>query len=133
MLKAAMAGKTVAFGGFLLGCIGAFFPFLGDYRGFNGIECALLFLNRNESVPDFFILAVFFLASGAGLAFSLKPARWPFFAVPAAVGAALGIAILFRFGFRMFPLGWAAIAGSVLQAIGSAAYAIGTAGRGSAK
>lgn len=124
MSKAARAGKTIALGGFLLGCLGAFFPLLSEYRGFNGIECALLFLNRNESLPEFFLLAAFFLASGLGLVLCLRTASPLLIIVPALIAAASGSWAFSLQGFRLFALGWAAFGGALLQIAGSAVYAI---------
>lgn len=123
MLGTARLGKTIAFAGFLLGCLGMVFPLLKDYRGYNGIECALLFLNKDETVPYFALLTSFFFASGIGIVFCIRRDHWLFFLLPSIASASTGLWLFSIFGFRLFPMGWMALIGALLQMAGSVALA----------
>jgi len=129
MPKAIAYGKTIAFTGFLLGCTGAVFPFLDDYRYINGLESALLFLNREDTFPFFFLLAAFFLASGAGLVLCLKREDWRFIAFPAGVSLTTGSWISCLFAFKLAPFGWAAFGGAFLQIAGGLSLAFASRSR----
>jgi hypothetical protein len=129
MSKVTACGKTIAFTGFLLGCTGAVFPILTDYRNMNGLESALLFLNRDETLPYFFFLAAFFLASGLGLAFSLKSRTSRTLAFPALVSLVAGLCISSLFAFKLEPFGWAALGGAFLQAASGISIAVASHGR----
>lgn len=130
MLTVAAYGKTLTYTGFLLGCGGAIFPFLDDYRYMNGLETALLFLNRNETVLFFIALIGFFVASGVGLALSLKRGSHRALAFPAVVASAAGLWISWQFAFKLAPFGWAALGGTFLHVAGIAILALASRRRG---
>src|SRR5512133_1080270 len=119
MNDASRWGRVLAFTGFLLSFQAGFFPVLGDYRHFSGLECALLFLNREDSLPAFFLIAAFLSASGLGIASTLL--RWERFPllVPALFSLAAGLWLSRLFAFTFTPLGWAALAGAGFQLAGA--------------
>jgi hypothetical protein len=120
MHDASRWGRTLAFAGFLLGFQVAFFPMLGDYRYFTGLECAFFFLNREDSLPAFFLIAAFLLASGLGIAFVLLRWRKLPLLVPALSSLTAGLWLSWLFAFKLAPLGWAALVGATLQSAGAA-------------
>jgi hypothetical protein len=111
--------RTLAFLGFLLSALGLLFPVFADFQGFNGLECALYFLNSVETAPYSVALALFFASSFAGLFTVLRGKSGPVFLSSACVVCTCGGLVLrLVYGLALSAYGWAAGSGLVFQAVG---------------